>query len=144
MKIGTQKLVYTVENILYENHVKNGRRRIANEIVEAIMELIGEDMNKVWNAAHNFPVELEPIVRRLEKGLSMMLKRDEISAEVYRWLIEQEQEGRKIEKWIEWATADERVKFISQYRSVGVIKAHYKLAFESNEGYNPQQLEIGV
>lgn len=143
MKIGTQKLKYTVENILYENHIINGRRRIANEIVDTIMEMIGDDMNLEFNLGHGFPPELESIVRKLERGLGLMLKRDEDSIEVYKFIKEQEQNGRSVDKFIQWATSEERARFIAKYRnSPGLIKIDYAFAFET-DGYNPQKLEVG-
>jgi len=103
MKIGTQKLKYTVETILYENHIINGRRRIANEIVDTIMELIGGDMNLEWNLGHGFPQDLEKVVRELERGLGLNMPRDTDAAETYRWIKEQAQNGRPVSKFIVWA-----------------------------------------
>lgn len=145
MKYGTQKLVYQVENILYENHIRNGRRRIANEIVDTIMELLEADMNKDWNMGHNFPTELETTVRKLERGLGINLMRDDNAIEVYRWIKEQDEKGKSIQKFIEWALQDEQRKYISKYRfNPGLLKNDYPFAFEDTNGYNPQQLEIGI
>lgn len=143
MKIGTQKLRYAVENILYENHVIKGRRRIANEIVDEFEKLMGDDMNIEWNMGHGFPQDLESIVRKLERGLGLTLPRDTDAAETYRWLKEQEQNGRPVSKFIEWALSKERAQYVNKYRkSPGLFKVDYEFAFET-AGYNPQGLEIG-
>jgi hypothetical protein len=143
MKVGTQTLVYKVENILYENHVKNGRRRIANEIVDEIMSLIGGEVNTEWNIGHGFPQDLEAVVRKFERGLGLTMPRDTDAAETYRWIKEQEQNGRPIKKFIEWAISVERAQYVGKYRkSPGLLKIDYEFAFET-QGYNPQGLEIG-
>lgn len=128
MTSGTQKLVYKVEDILYQNHIRSGKRRIAREIVDAVMELMGDDMSKRdFDLAHNFPLELNPIVRQLESGLGVVMMRDENAVEVYRWLAEQGKD--KISKFIQWATAAERVQYVGKYRrSPGLIKTEWKLA----------------
>lgn len=129
MSQGTQKLVYTVENILYENHIKNGRRRIAREIVEAVEEWMGDDMSrKDFDLAHGFPSDLNPIVKQLESGLGIVMMRDDAAIELYKWLAEQGRE--KIGKFIQWATAPERVQYVGKYRrSPGLIRTEWKLAF---------------
>jgi hypothetical protein len=132
MKIGTQKLKYKVESILYENHVRTGRRRIAGEIVDAIMEIMGDDMSKKdWNLFHSFPQELEPVVLQLRQGFNFEPKRDEIAIETYTWLKEQGKE--KLAAFIRWATDKERVQYVGKYRNnPGMIKNDWKLAFDHN------------
>jgi 2,4-dienoyl-CoA reductase-like NADH-dependent reductase (Old Yellow Enzyme family) len=129
MTQGTQKLVYIVENILYENHIRSGRRRIAREIVDAVTEWIGDDMSKKdWDLYHGFPSELEPIVRQLRSGFGFEPMKDENAQEVYRWLAEQGKD--KISRFIKWATEPERVQYVGKYRrSPGLIKTEWKLAF---------------
>ena len=145
MKTGTQQLVYKVENILYENHVKNGRRRIAHEIVDEIMRLIGDEMKNDWNLAHAFPKELEPIVRKMEKEFGINMMRDEEAIEVYRWITEQEKEGKPLARFIEWATSDEQIRYVAKYRlNPGLIRNDYRIAFgDAEKKYNPQNLEVG-
>lgn len=70
--------------------------------------------NKEWNMYHEFPKELEPIIKKLEKGLGIEnLKRDDVAIEVYRWVAEQPD----IDRFIEWATSKERVQFVAKYRT---------------------------
>jgi hypothetical protein len=130
MKVGTQKLIYEVEDVLYRNHVTSGKRRIAKEIVERVMELIGDDMSKKdWNQYHGFPQDLEPVVRQLERGLGVVMMRDEKAIETYKWLAEKGAE--KIKMFINWATASERVQYIGKYRrSPGLIQVEWKEAFK--------------
>jgi hypothetical protein len=146
MKTGTQQIKYKITDALKKykavlNGIKHGP--FADELTAEIFELIGGDMNADWNMRHAFPVELEPFVRKIERGLGINLMRDEKSIEVYEWLQEQDREGHTIARWIEWAKDDERVKFINQYRQPGLIKTHYKFAFDGEGKYNPQGLEIG-
>lgn len=130
MKIGTQQLKYKVENILYENHVKSGRRRIAGEIVDTIIELMGDDMSKrEWDAAHNFPHDLEPVVMQIRKGFNFEPKRDDLAIDIYKWLKEQGRE--KLDAFIRWATEKERVQYVGKYRNPGMIKNDWKLAFDN-------------
>jgi hypothetical protein len=132
--INRQKLIYDVENILYQAHYMSGRRRVAKEIVNTIMDYVdGEIMkaNKDWNLYHDFPQHLEPLVRRIEKGLHFELfPRTDEAAKVYEWILEQEREGRKLETWIAWANNPERQKYAGKYKARPLnIQADYPQAF---------------
>lgn len=129
MKIGTQQLKYKVENILFENHVKSGRRRIAGEIVDMLMEFMEDDMSKKdWNMVHGFPQDLESVVLQIRKGMNFEPKRDELAIEIYKWLKDQGRE--KLDVFIRWATEKERVQYVGKYRNPGMIKNDWKLAFD--------------
>ena len=100
-----------------------GRNKFSKDLAKQIYGLLEADMDARWNSAHDFPQELEPVIRKLQKGLGMNLMRDETAVEVYRWIKEQDEAGKPIEKFIEWALADEQRKFISKYRfNPGLIK----------------------
>lgn len=143
MKINREKLEYDVENILYLAHFGNGRRKVSKEIVAYIMDKvdaeIGGDVTKSWDMFHDFPEELNGVVRRLEKGLMLnMFPKDENAKAVYRWILEQEQEGRKLETWTKWAMHPDRIKFVFMYRKdPRRIAADYPQAFlgENREVY---------
>lgn len=146
MNTGTEEIKHKILQALRKHKavlrgIKYGE--FADELSETIYGLIGDDMNLDWNMRHGFTPELEKVARKLERGLGIMLKRDEDSVEVYQWLAAQDEAGQPISKWIEWATAEERVQYVNQYRSPGLIRTHYKSAFSSNGSANPQGLEIG-
>lgn len=120
MKINREKLEYDVENILYEAHFGGGRRKVAKRIVRHIMDQVDgeESVNKSWNLAHDFAPELEQVARRLEVGLAQNLfKRTPAAAEVYKWILEQEEEGNELDKFIKWAMSEERIRYVGKYRA---------------------------
>lgn len=119
MNINREKLEYDVENILYEAHFGSGRRKVAKRIVRHIMDQVdGGDMNKQWNIAHDFAPELEKVARRLETGLALNLfKRTPEAAEVYKWILSEEEQGRDLDKFMKWAMAEERVRYVGKYRA---------------------------
>lgn len=141
MKAGTKKLQYDIEGILYDHHVTGSRRRIAKAIVDAVTAWVGDDdMNREWNIGHGFPEALEPIVRKLEEGLGLRMKRDDGAAKVYEWVAEQEKNGHPMSKFIAWATDKARVQYVGKYRnSPEAIRIDYKMAFESGQsGSHPR------
>lgn len=120
MPKGLKKLEYEVENMLYEHGYRGSRKTLAREIVKLIADDLLEEKeekpmkNEHWNLVHNFPPELEPIIKKLEKGLGIEnLKRDDVAIEVYRWVAEQPD----VDRFIEWATSSERVQFVAKYRT---------------------------
>ena len=132
MKIGTQQ----IQNAIYEQltrarvDVPGGRNKFAKDLAKIIYELIGDDMsNRDWDAMHGFPEDLVPLVRKLQTGLGLRMKRDEDAIAVYRWLSEQGDD--KIKHFIKWATAEERVQYVGKYRnSPEAIKIDWKMAFK--------------
>ena len=130
MSKGIKNLEYDVEDMLYQAGVRNGKRKLSQKIVKHIADdlLENKDMNGAWNAAHAFPQELESTVKKFERGFGISLMRDEAAVEIYRWIAEQK--PADVDKFIAWATAEERVQYIGKYRkSPGLIKAEWKLAF---------------
>lgn len=120
MNIGYEQ----IKNIIYEQlkdanaNIPIGRNKFSKDLAKRIYGLIEGDVNKEWNLAHDFPVELESFVRRLEKGLKIgKLKRTDKAAEVYRWMIEQEKGGKDLKVFFAWATSEEQYKYVSKYFS---------------------------
>jgi len=149
MKTGIEEIKQIILNNLYSSGYMGGIpfKKFAKDTAKIIYETIlenGDDMNKLWNLAHDFPLELEPVARRIERELGVRVMRDEAAADVFRWLLEQEKNGKPLSKFFEWAKSPERVQYINQYRTPGVIQAHYPLVFAASiNQYNPQNLEIG-
>lgn len=135
MKIGTQQ----IQHIIYEQltraraEVPGGRGKFAKDTAKLIYDALESDMSKKdWDLFHGFPSELEPVVNQLRRGFGFEPMRDESAQEVYRWLAEQGED--KINKFIQWATAPERVQYITKYRkSPGLIKTEWRLAFMGTE-----------
>lgn len=150
MNISRESLKYKVKDYLYKVQYKGnrGRDRAAREIVDLVMEEVDKAMGKYgdWDKLLGFPAHLEPIVQRLEKGLSLnLMKRTAEAQAVYEWIIEQEKNGQRLEVWIAWAMSPERVQYVGKYRgNPSNIMADWPQAFDSRvKGYNPQNLEVG-
>lgn len=150
MKTGLQE----IKDIIFNHLKRSGYRggvgigKLSKDTAEEIYELLerNEDMNKGWNAAHDFAPELEKVARRLEKGLSLgLFKRTPEAAEVYKWVIEKEKNGESLDVWMTWAMNPDRVKYVGKYRAnITNIVADWPQAFDGRvKGYNPQNLEIG-
>ena len=134
MNFGTQQ----IQDIIFNQAKRAGLRgyplgKFAKDTAKLIMELMEgeEEMNKQWNLAHDFPEHLEKVVRRLEKGLKFNLfPRTEEAKKVYEWVLEQEENGMELEKFIAWAMMPERVQYAGKYRSKPLyIQADYPQAF---------------
>jgi hypothetical protein len=135
MNFGSQQ----IRDIIFDQAKRAGLRgyplgKFAKDTSKMIYELIEESeptvSKKEWNLVHNFPQDLEPIIRQLNKGFNFQMKRDDEAIEVYRWLAEQGKD--KIKQFILWATDVERVQFVGKYRNTpGYIKNDWKIAFTS-------------
>lgn len=129
MNLNREKLIWDVEDILYRNHFGSGRKRVAKEIVNHIMDKV-DDMNKQWNLAHDFPVELEKAVRRFERELGILLKRTPEARKSYEYILEQEQQGRKFERFAKWANNPDRIQYKPKYFSKPeYLQIDYEQAF---------------
>jgi hypothetical protein len=108
-----------------------GRNKFSKDLAKRIYETLEPDMNKQWNLVHNFPEECEEIARRLERGLKFNLfPRNAEAQEIYEWIIEQEAQGFKLQRFIGWALHPDRIKYAGKYRSKPMyIKADYPQAF---------------
>ena len=117
MKLNQDNLKFGIKRIL-RDYQMSGRDSAARKIAKYIMDEIESDMNKEWNLAHDFPIELDGIVKRFEKGLSLNLfKRTPEAIKVYQWVAEQEANGQKIEAFCKWAMHPDRIKFVGKYRA---------------------------
>lgn len=134
MNFGTQQ----IQNIIFNQAKKAGLRgyplgKFAKDTAKLIVDLFEEEesANRQWNIAHDFPEHLEKIVRRLENGLKFNLfPRTDEAKEVYEWIIEQEEQGYALERFIAWATKPERIQYAGKYRSKPMyLKADYPQAF---------------
>jgi hypothetical protein len=133
MKIGT----YDIEKILYaqlkDAGFKGGVRhgKFVKDTAKLIYELLeGEEMNKLWNMAHDFPVELERTVKRFEKELDMLLPRTKEAEPIYLWVLEQEKTGRKFEQFAKWANSPDRIQYKTKYfHKPHYIQVDYSTAF---------------
>lgn len=135
-----EDIKYIVKRVL-RNYQMQGRdsaaRAVATEIYDAIERTYS--MNVEWNIANNFPPALEPTVKRLEKGLGILLKRTEPSAKIYEWIAEQEKQGKKIEKFTTWATQPERAQYLPKYFSKPeYLQVDYQQAFLEVYGDRPE------
>jgi len=139
MKIGTEQIKHKIIDKLKKNkaHLKGVKHGdFADELAKEIMELIGDDMrNKEWDLIHSFPAELAAIVDRLERGLGLRnMMRDERAQEVYRWIIEQEKDGKSLKVFISWALDAERVRFVGKYKNnPDAIRVDYQAAIGSQQ-----------
>lgn len=145
MKTGYEE----IKQLIYDQLVRAnanlpiGRNKFSKDLAKKIYELLEPEMNAEWNNAHGFPQELEQIVRKLENGLGLRMKRDERAAEVYKWIIEQEKNGRSVGKFIAWAVDRQRVQFVGKYRnSPEAIRIDYKMVFEGGSGTNTPKAEM--
>jgi len=136
MNFGTQD----IQDIIYQQVKRAGYKggiphgKFAKDTAKLVYELIGDnDMSKKdWNLFHDFPQELEAVVKQLRVGFGWEPMKDDNAKEVYTWLKEQ---GRdKIAVFIRWATDTERVQYAGKYRkSPGLIKTEWKLAFKEQQ-----------
>ena len=139
MKIGTEQIKHKIIDKLKKNkaHLKGVKHGdFADKLAKEIMELIGDDMrNKEWDLIHSFPAELAAIVDRLERGLGLRnMMRDERAQEVYRWIIEQEKDGKSLKVFISWALDAERVRFVGKYKNnPDAIRVDYQAAIGSQQ-----------
>ena len=146
MKIGTEQVKRKIMNKLKKHKATLrdiGYGEFSQELAEEVISLFGDDMNTEWMVAHDFKPEYEEIAKRLEKGLSMNLfKRTSAAAVVYQWLIEQEQQGKKIETFCHWAMNPSRREYVGKYRSKPEnIMADFPLAFVGNTSGRAAMLE---
>jgi hypothetical protein len=119
MSIGYQAIQDTIYKQLVQARVDvpGGRGKFSKDLAKKIYELMEGDTVQ-WNLAHNFPQHLEPLVRRIEKGLKVnIMKRTPESVKVYEWIAEQEQGGKDLNVFFQWAIAPERVRYIGKYFS---------------------------
>jgi hypothetical protein len=139
MKIGTDQIRYEIIKRLkkYDAYLKGiNRGDFADELAGEIIKLFGDDMrNKEWDLIHSFPAELAAIVDRLERGLGLRnMMRDDRAQEVYRWIIDQEKEGKSLKVFISWALDAERARFVGKYKNnPDAIKTDYQMAFGSQQ-----------
>lgn len=134
MNFGTQQIEDKIVSQLKQANAKLncGYGKFAKDLAKRIYELMeGSTVDAQWNFVHNFPPELEAVVRKLERGLGLRnMKRDEGAIEIYKFMIEQEKTGCLISQFITWATEPERVKFVGKYRnSPEAIQLDYKQVF---------------
>lgn len=121
MNVGTEQIKHKILRALKRSnaHLKQTRYgEFADDLAEEIYELLGEpDMSKKdWDLYHQFPPELLPIVKKLERALGgFTFKRDEQAQEVYRWVAEQPE--KDLRRFIAWAIAPERIAFVAKYRN---------------------------
>ena len=136
MNVGTEDIRRIIlRSLKRSNAVLRGMKygSFATDVAEEIYELFEgsepEMSKRDWNLIHNFPPELEPIVKQFEKGFSFLMKRDEQAQDVYRWISEQDR--KQVKMFIAWALDVERVKFVGKYRNEpGHIKNDWKLAMQ--------------
>lgn len=141
--VGTEKIKRMILKAL-KNHGASFKRTrygvFADELANEIYGLIGGEMNLEWNSVHGFPNELEPLVRKLERGLGLRMKRDERAVEVYQWIREQGDE--RLKAFIKWATDPERARFLGKYRnSPEAIQIDYQMV--GTGGNDRPDLEVG-
>lgn len=130
--IGYEKIRDVIYQALVQANadVKGGRGKFAKDTAKRIY-----DLNAEWQIGSDFPDELEPFVKRLEKGLGVgMLKRNARAAEIYRWLIEQESQGKNLETFFSWAKSEEQKKYKSKYYSnPDYLKVDFPRAFDGTQ-----------
>lgn len=137
MKIGVQD----IRNVIYDQWKRAGYKggmrpgQFAQDTAEMIYELLRSDMEQQrdYSQPYTFPADLLPICERLKNGLKLgELKRNEKAAEVYRWLKEQEENGKSLDTFIAWANGDDQKKYIPKYyANPEWLKVDFPRAFEN-------------
>jgi len=133
---------HDLQQIIFEQVKKAGFRggisfsKFAKDTAKLQMEFIREQMvmDAFWEAAHDFPENLDSLLKRLEKGLGYNFGRDLNARIIATWLEKQEKEGQSIERFCEWATAPDRKQYVAKYvNKPEYIKQDWSQAFiESN------------
>lgn len=136
--IGTYQLENIIENVLFEAHVPRARK-VARKIIERISPYLeSEPMNqdmKTEARARGVPEWAISFSERAGKalGFDVMNLRD-ADIQVYKWILEQEERGQKIETFAEWAKK-EKAQYIRMYRKdTSNIKIDWSLAFPVSVG----------
>jgi len=132
MNFGTQQ----IQNIIFNQAKRAGLRgyplgKFAKDTAKMISELLEQDIPDRPEPSRPFPEHLDSLVRRLEDGLKFNLfPRTDEAREIYEWIVEQEKQGYKLERFISWAMHSDRVKYAGKYRSKpSYLKADYPQAF---------------
>jgi hypothetical protein len=135
--------MYDVESILYEAHFMHGRRKVAKDIVNMIMDYVdsqnGGAMNqdmKVEARARGVSEQSIKLSERIGKALGFdVMPLTPAACEVYEWVAEQEAKGQKIETFAAWAKGKDRIDYIRMYRKdASNIKIDWPRAFVSSVG----------
>ena len=86
--------------------------------------------------------EVEEIIQTLERGLRVNIDRSLRNQSVARRILK---DGRPVERWLDWCRSDEwRLAHLYLYRDLERVWGEYPQAFENNDGFNPQGLDVGL
>lgn len=119
---------------------------VAKELSEAA-DSRTEARDPLWDIMHGQAPDSEQaksiaavhdVALRLENGLRRNLFPETPEAQkVYKWILEQEAKGQKLETWVEWANGEKRREFTFKYRENPVlIRSDWPQAFTT-----PQKTE---
>ena len=131
-----------IQNIIYRQlvqgnaNVTGGRGKFAKDLAKRIYELVSEDMPvnidlRTEFLARGGDMETVKMYDRICKVMAFdMLPLTDTACEIYKWIAEQEQAGKKLETFAAWAREPERAQYFRKYRNdVGNIKNDWALAF---------------
>ena len=138
MNFGTQQIEDRIISQLKQANAKLncGYGKFSKDLPKRIYELMPKD------APVNIDLRTEFLARggdmqtvkmydRICKVMAFdMLPLTDTACEIYKWIAEQEQAGKKLETFAAWAREPERAQYFRKYRNdVGNIKNDWALAF---------------
>ncbi len=131
-----------IQNIIYRQlvqgnaNVTGGRGKFAKDLAKRIYELVSEDMPvnidlRTEFLARGGDMETVKMYDRICKVMAFdMLPLTNAACDVYKWIAEQENMGKRLETFAAWAREPERAQYFRKYRNdVGNIKNDWALAF---------------
>lgn len=134
MKIGYDEIENVIWQVAREMNVKVNKKftRKSAQLIHALFEEtdMNNDIEVTFLARGGTQAQLS-IWRRLSDALGFMGKLDQEAGKVYDWIAEQEANGRKLERFAEWAKSSERIQYIRMYRKDATnIRIDWPRAFE--------------
>lgn len=131
-----------IQNVIYRQlvqgnaNVTGGRGKFAKDLAKRIYELISKDEPVNTDLRTEFlarggDMETVKMYDRICKVMAFdMLPLTDTAKEIYKWIADQEQHGRKLEVFAAWAREPERAQYFRKYRNdVGNIRNDWALAF---------------
>ena len=138
MNFGMQDIQNVIYRQLVQGHanVTGGRGKFVKDLAQRIYELISKDAPvnidlRTQFLARGGSMEIVKMYDRICKVMAFdMLPLTDTACEIYKWIAEQEQAGKKLETFAAWAREPERAQYFRKYRNdVGNIKNDWALAF---------------
>lgn len=129
-----------IQNIIYQNAIRMkypGAGKFAKDTAKLVWAMIeereGGTVDPFWKLSHDFDQSLEGDVARFEKLLGILLPRRKEAEPYYRFILEQEKQGRRFSKFAAWAKSPERKQWLPKYFSKPeYLQVDYMQAFDQN------------